>query len=172
MPKNLIEIASEIVETQVSLAPMSASDITLSLRQVFNTLRELRRVESGEIDLPKTQEAAPAQVLTPKDSIQENRVICIECGAEKRQLSKAHSMSHGMNARDYKKKYGFTMRTSMAAKALSKAKSKAAKKRGLTEKLQKYMEVRRQAKAEATAQAVTETAKANKPNRTILRKAV
>ena len=54
MPKKLIEIASEIVQTQVSLTSMTAADITSSLRQVFSTLYELQRAESGEIELPRT----------------------------------------------------------------------------------------------------------------------
>ena len=90
MPKKLIEIASEIVQAQVSRTPMKAADITSSLRQVFSTLHELQRAESGEIELPKTQEPAPAKALTPEDSIQENKVICLECGAEMRQLTHKH----------------------------------------------------------------------------------
>ena len=93
MPKKLIEIASEIVQTQVSLTPMTAADITSSLRQVFGTLHELQRAESGEIELPKTQESAPAQALTPEDSIQNDKVICLECGAEMKQLTQKHLAS-------------------------------------------------------------------------------
>ncbi len=47
MPKKLIEIASEIVQTQVSLTSMSATDIASSLRQVFSTLQELEKAEAG-----------------------------------------------------------------------------------------------------------------------------
>ncbi len=43
MPKKLIEIASEIVQTQVSLTPMPATDIASSLRQVFSTLHEMQK---------------------------------------------------------------------------------------------------------------------------------
>ncbi len=170
MPKKLIEIASEIVQTQVSLIPMTAADISLSLRQVFGTLHELQRAESGEIELPKTQESAPAQALTPENSIQEDKVICLECGAEMRQLTQKHLVAHGMDQKDYKKKYGFTMRTPLAAKSLTKARSKAAKKRGLPERLQKYIEARRQEKAKTSTQAATETNTASKPKKTRLRK--
>jgi len=148
MPKRLIEIASEIVQTQVSLAPMTAADIASSLRQVFDTLHELQRAESGEIELPKAEEPAPAKALSPGDSVQEDKVICLECGAEMRQLTIKHLVLHGMDQKDYKKKYGFTMQTPLAAKALTKARSKAAKKRGLPRKLQEYMEARKQAKAQ------------------------
>ncbi len=116
MSKKLIEIASEIVRAQGSLTHMSAPDITSSLRQVFSTLHELQRAESGEIELPETQESAPAQALKPQDSIQNDKVICLECGAEMRQLTSKHLVSHEMSAKEYKLKYGFTMGTPLAAK--------------------------------------------------------
>ncbi len=150
MSKKLIEMASEIIQTQVSLTPMTAVEIAASLRQVFSTLSELQKAASGEIELPEIQELAPpARALTPENFIQNDKVICLECGAEMKQLTKLHLVTHGMTAKEYKKKYGFTMRTPLAAKSLTKARSKAAKKRGLPEKLQKYIEEKRHGKAEA-----------------------
>jgi len=153
MPKKLIEIASDIVRTQVSLTSMSATDIASSLRQVFRTLREMQQAEAGEIELAPAAEVAgeaPTEdkpVLSPANSIRNDKVICLECGAEMRQLTSKHLVSHGMNQKEYKRKYGFTMRTPLAAKSLSKARSKAAKKRGLPEKLRASIEARRQKKA-------------------------
>ena len=173
MPKKLIEIASEIVQTQVSLTPMSATEIASSLRQVFITLNELQKAETAGINIECTQSAAEevaAAKLSPADSIQNDKVICLECGAEMKQLTLKHLVSHGMNLKEYKKKYGFTMRTPLAAKSLTKARSKAAKKRGLPEKLQKYIEARRQAKAKASTQATAKTVTVSKPKRTRLRK--
>ncbi len=176
MPKKLIEIASEIVRTQVSLTSMTAADIASSLRQVFGTLHELQKAEAGEIELAPCAEVAgeaPTEekpVLSPANSIQNDKVICLECGAEMRQLTSKHLVSHGMNQKEYRKKYGFSMRTPLSAKSLTKARSKSAKKRGLPEQLQKYVEARRQVKAEASKPAATETVTAGKPNRTKLRK--
>ena len=173
MTKKLIEIASEIVQTQVSRTPMSGADIASSLRQVFITLHEMQKAEAGgiivEFAQPAEEEVAAAK-LTPQDSIQNDKVICLECGAEMRQLTQKHLISHGMNQKEYRKKYGFTMRTPLSAKSLTKARSKAAKKRGLPEKLQKYIEARRKEKAKASKPAATETTTASKPNRTKLRK--
>jgi len=161
MAKKIIEIASEIVQTQVSLAPMSASEITSSLRQVFGTLVELQKAESGEIELTAVQEQAaaqekPAGPVTPENSIQNDKVICLECGAEMKQLTQKHLSSHGIGSKDYKKKYGFPMRTPLAAKSLTKARSKAAKKRGLPANLVKAIEARRQSKAQNPAPAPQE----------------
>ena len=79
---------------------MTATDIISSLRQVFSTLNELQRVESGEIELSKTQESPPAkeetpQTLTPKNSIQEEEIICLECGAGMRLLTQTDDRRQG-----------------------------------------------------------------------------
>ncbi len=155
MSKKLIEIASEIVQTQVSLSPMSADEIASSLRQVFGTLHQLEKAESGGIVIELTQPAAEeggATKLSPADSIQNDKIICLECYAEMRQLTSKHLVSHGLDQKQYKKKYGFSMRTPLAAKSLIKARSKAAKKRGLPEKLRQYIEARRQSKAQVAAE--------------------
>ncbi|MGC8492899.1 MAG: MucR family transcriptional regulator [Syntrophobacteraceae bacterium] len=168
MSKKLIEIASEIVQTQVSQNHMSSTEIATSLRQVFSTLHELQQAEAGEMELPNTFEPAPAKAVKPEDSIQDDKVICLECGSEMRQLTKLHLVSHGMTAKEYKKKYGFTLGTPLAAKSLTKARSKAAKKRGVPENLKKYMEARRQSKAESSGLTAAETAE--QPKRTRIRK--
>ena len=170
MSRKLIEIASEIVQTQVSQTHMTATEITASLRQVFDTLHEMQRAESGEIEMSKIQESEPEPALKPEDSIQNDKVICLECGAEMRQLTKLHLVSHGMTAKEYKKKYGFTMGTPLTARSLTKARSKAAKKRGIPENLQKYMEARRLNKAEASQAAESEAVDAEKPKQTKIRK--
>lgn len=174
MSKKLVEIASEIVQTQVSLSSMSSSEIASSLRQVFKTLQDLQKAEVGEFDIGGT-ESAPveaSQQIKPENSILDNKVICLECGAEMKQLTQKHLAVHGMTPKEYRKKYGFTMRTPLAAKSLIKARSKAAKKRGLPEKLRIFIETRRQEKAAAAAQAAEAPAPvaADKPKSTRLRK--
>jgi predicted transcriptional regulator len=176
MTKKLIGIASEIVQAQVSLTPMSATDIAASLRQVFITLHELQKAETAGIELAPAAEVAgeaPTEekpVLSPANSIQNDKVICLECGAEMRQLTSKHLVSHGMSQKEYRKKYGFSMRTPLSAKSLTKSRSKTAKKRGLPEKLQQFIEARRQKKAAGSTQGAKEAVAANKLKRTRPRK--
>ena len=173
MSKKLIEMAAEMVQTQASLTPMSVADIASSLRQVFSTLQEMQKAETAGIDIEVTQPAAEEVAetkLSPADSIQNDKVICLECGKEMRQLTTKHLVAHDMNQKEYRKKYGFSMRTPLSAKSLTKARSKAAKKRGLPENLRKAIEARRQRKAAASKPAETEKVTANKPKRTRLRK--
>jgi len=168
MPKKLIEIASEIVRTQVALTSMSATEIASSLRQVFSTLQEMQKAETGGIELAPTADIAgeaPTEekpVLSPANSIQNDKVICLECGKEMRQLSTKHLVAHGMSQKEYRKKYGFSMRTPLSAKSLTKARIKAAQKRGLPEKLQKYIEARRQSKTTVAAKSSVSAAETGK----------
>src|SRR5208283_3056045 len=143
MTKKLIEIASEIIQTQVSKTSMTATDIASSLRQVFSTLHELQKAEMAGIELaPTAAEEVATTRLTPQDSIQNDKIICLECGAEFKQLTVRHLSSHGMSQKKYRKKYGFTMKTPLVAKSLTKTRSRAMKKKGLPEKLIQYQEDR------------------------------
>ena len=79
--------------------------------------------------MDETKPEAPEEIpekIDPQSSIQENKVVCLECSAEMRQLTIKHLSSHGLNIREYKKKYGFPLKQSLSAKSLSKARSKAA----------------------------------------------
>lgn len=158
MTKKLLEIAAEIVQTQVSTRQMASDEIVLSLRQVFGALQGLQKSEmdGSLIELAKpsedsSTEGKAVEKLEPKDSIQDDKIICLECAAEMRQLTTKHLSSHGMNPREYKKKWGFPLRQSLSAKSLSKARSRAAKKRGLPENLIRFQEARKLKKAEAVS---------------------
>jgi predicted transcriptional regulator len=153
MAKKLLEIAAEIVQAQVSTTQLATDEIIISLKQVFSALQDMQKSESEgmPLDVVKiAEESLPeepvAAKMDPKGSIQEDKVICLECGAEMRQLTAKHLSSHALTIRDYKHRYGFPLRQSLSAKSLSKARSKAAKKRGLPEKLLKFQEERKRKK--------------------------
>lgn len=178
MSKRLIEIASEIVQTQVSLTPMSSCEIASSLKQVFITLQDLQKAELEGTDPVLSTETAEgaeettAPKLMPENSILNDKIICLECGAEFKQLTEKHLTIHSMTPKEYRKKYGFTSRTPLAAKSLTRARSKAAKKRGIPENLKKFLEARRQGKMEAAAstQSISSEELAKQPGQTKLRK--
>lgn len=154
MAKKLLEIAAEIVSSQVTTSSMSSEEIAASLQKVFLTLQAMQKSETDgtPLDLPvlaaATEEEGEERVA-PEDSIREDKIVCIECGLEMRQLTAKHLGSHGLTPKEYKKKYGFPMKTPLSAKSLTKARSKAAKKRGLPANLVKFQETRKQQKAES-----------------------
>jgi predicted transcriptional regulator len=170
MYRRLYEIAADIVEAQASFAQMSPESLEQALSTVFVTLQRMKMAEDGGflLDTAKPSEQllkeAPERI-DPKGSIQEDKVICLECGAEMRQLTGRHLSSHGLSSREYKTKYGFPQSQSLSAKAISRARSKAAKKRGLPEKLLQLQKQRKQQKLDAamTESTATSSAPPEKP---------
>jgi predicted transcriptional regulator len=135
MPKSLVEMASEIVAAQASHIPMSPEDISEGVRKVFEVLQSLQALEAG---MTGGLDFESAQVMKPQDSIQRNRVICLECNKEFKLLSNRHLALHGLTSRDYKLKYGLPLRQPLSAKSLTQARRKIAKEKGLGAKLVAY----------------------------------
>jgi len=132
MSKSLVEMASEIVAAQARQGPMSPEEISAGVKKVFAMLQQLQVLEAG---MPVTSEGEGSSKFTPQDSIQRNRVICLECQKEFKLLSNRHLALHGMNSREYKLKYGLPLRQALSAKSLTLARRKIAKEKGLGEKL-------------------------------------
>jgi predicted transcriptional regulator len=153
--KKLLDIAAEIVQAQASVAQMSAEQIEQSLIKTFSTLQRMRLAEDNGLLLDGVAsgampvvESGPAPVQ-PRESIQDDRIVCLECGTQMRQLTSKHLGEHNLTPQEYKKKWGFSMKQPLSAKSLTKARSKAAKKRGLPPNLVKFLEEKKQKKVEA-----------------------
>lgn len=132
MAKSLVEMASEIVAAQARHALMSPEEISEGVKRVFVILQQLQALEAG---MAGTHDGDALGKVTPQDSIQRNRVICLECHKEFKLLSNRHLALHGMNSREYKLKYGLPQRQALSAKSLTLARRKIAKEKRLGEKL-------------------------------------
>lgn len=164
MSKSLMEMAAEIVQAQVSRTSMSSEEIVSSLRNVFDALATMKKAETGDGDLDwsgtdeqMTQGATAPATTDPKDSIRDDAVVCLECGAELKQVTAKHLQTHGLSPREYKKKWGFRLNQSLVARSISRARSKAAKKRGLPKKLKEYLEARKKMKSSTETEPLAAT---------------
>ncbi len=132
MAKTLTELAAEIAVAQASHSTMSPEETSELLKKTFSCLQEIKSVEDGTVEAEEAQEA-----MDPKKSIQRNKVICLECGKEFRQLTNRHLKEHDITTKEYRKKYGFGARQPLSAKTLTAARRKSAKERDLGELLKK-----------------------------------
>ena len=151
MSKKLVELAADIIQAQATHTRMSADEISEALLKTFETLRKIKNAEETNQEVASTKEvttdteskAAQQEEeetqkkipIDPKDSIQRTKVICLECGAEFKQLSANHLKSHGLTLREYKKKYGFPLSQPLSAKNLTAKRKRIGKKRGLPPQL-------------------------------------
>ena len=154
MGKTLVEMAADIIQSQCSSTGMTTEEIAVSLQNIFKTLQDLQSVESqtspegtSETSLPSRSGAS----LSPEKSLQKNKIICLECGQEFKMLSPKHLKSHGLTSREYRVKYGFSLRQPLCAKSLSDKRKKAGKARGLPENLRKAIAQRKKRKTKASA---------------------
>jgi predicted transcriptional regulator len=146
MAKTLVEMAAEIIQAQGSAKDMSIDEMQSALQKTFETLQGLQKLESGEeVEEPSS---AAAQI-TPQKSILKNKIICLECGEEFKMLSPKHLRSHGLTGREYRVKYGFSLRQPLCAKALSEKRKKSGKERGIPEALKKAIAERKKTSAAA-----------------------
>ena len=143
MSKSLVEMTAEIVQSQISSKEMSNDEIKSALHDTFQTLQNLHDAEASGLPL---DQAAAKPAMAPEKSIQRNKVICLECGQGFKMLSPKHLRSHDLTPKEYRKKYGFSMRQPLCAKSLSERRSKSGKKRGLPENLRKAIAARTKGK--------------------------
>jgi predicted transcriptional regulator len=133
MAKTLTEMAADIVAAQAGVTRMSAEELSDALAKAYGSLKRIKDAEEGKAaGIPA---AAAVVAIEPKASIQRNKIICMECGKEFKQLSKSHLKSHGLTPRDYKRKHNLKASQALTAKSLSAKRRKTAKERGLGEKL-------------------------------------
>jgi predicted transcriptional regulator len=151
--KKLLDIAAEIVQAQASVGLMSAEQIEHSLVKTFSTLQRIQQAEEKGmlLECALAGQTSSPQVGEALQSIQDDKIVCLECGTQMRQLTTKHLGTHNLTPREYKRKWGFSMKQPLSARSLTKARNKAAKKRGLPEKLVKFLEERKQKKLETPA---------------------
>ncbi len=72
---------------------------------------------------------------TPLRSIKKNEVVCLECGATFKMLTKTHLLTHNLTPAEYKEKWRLGARQALSSKTLSESRRKTAEKLGLGDKL-------------------------------------
>ncbi len=143
MSKSLVEMAAAIVQAQSSSKGMSIEEVTTALQSTFKALQDLQTSEAQSAEGAGGDGASGAPAISPEKSVQKNKIICLECGQEFRMLSPKHLKSHGLTGREYRAKYGFSLRQPLCAKSLSDRRKKAGKARGLPENLKKAIASRK-----------------------------
>ena len=136
MEKTLIEMSAQIIAAQVSQKSMNPDEIADSLRKVFQALRDIQQAV-GDSSSEDNGASDNLEYLrqNPLESIQRNTVICLESGKRYQLLSNRHLALYGMTPREYKKKWGIPLTTSLSARTLTNRRRKLAKQLGMGKQL-------------------------------------
>ena len=144
MTKTLVEMAAEIVQAQGNSKTMTIEELQDALKETFSTLQNLHAMETGE-EIADTDDKKPA--IAPEKSILKNKIICLECGEAFKTLSFKHLLSHELTRREYRIKYGFSLRQPLCAKSITEKRKKSGKERGIPDALKKSIAARKKTTA-------------------------
>ena len=103
--------AMSITSAQAGVRPMTAQEIVAYAREVAEGIRQLQ----GGTTVGATEPA-----VKPKDAVRETSVVCLECGAKFKMLTKRHLAQHGLTPEEYKAKWGLKKGSSLACKAIQR----------------------------------------------------
>jgi len=150
MAKSLTQMAADIVAAQASHVSMSADEMDAALKKVFEALKQIKVIEETPAGEAVDDELARLRA-NPIKSIQRTYVINLEDGSKYKQITAKTLAKFGLTAREYRKKWGFSARQPLSAKALSAKRRKVAKDLGLADKLAAARMARSKAAAEKKA---------------------
>jgi predicted transcriptional regulator len=164
-------MAANIVAAQASHVSMSADEMDAALKKVFEALNQIKVIEETPAGEAVDDELARLRA-NPMKSIQRTYVINLEDGSKYKQITAKTLAKFGLTAREYRKKWGFSARQPLSAKALSAKRRKVAKDLGLADKLAAARMARSKAAAEKKAAPAKKkkAAPAKKKKRTVAKK--
>jgi len=106
--------AMAITSAQAGVRAMTAQEVVAYAQEVAAGIRQLQ----GGVAGASAGAAEPA--CNPKDAVRETSVICLECGAKFKMLTKRHLEQHGLTPEEYKAKWGLKKGASLACRSLQR----------------------------------------------------
>lgn len=118
--KRDLKKALDIVERQAKAQDLSMADIKDRVLWYYG------RIINEARDQPIPHHKPP---VDPQKSIQQNLVICLECGKSFQIITPQHMAKHGLTHQEYKEKWGIDVNKPLLSRRLSKRRGMKAKSR-------------------------------------------
>ena len=127
--------ALDIVKAQASVRIMAEDEIISMVRRLSSDIKNVAEGESC------VEELVSADVQSdPRKSIKEKSITCLECGKTFKILTRKHLASHGLDAVEYREKWGLKKDPPLVCKGLQRERRKKMKDMKLWEKRRKVEE--------------------------------
>ena len=124
MAQTLLEMAKDLTRILVETGNLSAEDMQDVLHETHATLTALKGQE--EMNAAVAVAVAKSSPLEWRKSIRKHAIICLECEQAFRQLSRRHLMTHGLDPRSYRMKYGIPRSQPLTARATTERRRQVA----------------------------------------------
>lgn len=152
----LLETAAALVQAQIEAGMIFPEGVNQALVQTFEILEALKAQEEGghAIPLPTVED----QSTEWRKSITKSSITCLECGMVGKQLTVRHLLTHGLDSRLYRTKYGIPPDQPLAARDTTRRRQEIVQAIKPWEKTPTYQSGReRRSAAVAALPEVTET---------------
>ncbi|MEX0921493.1 MAG: MucR family transcriptional regulator [Rhodovibrionaceae bacterium] len=123
-PSELLSLTSNIVAAHVANNSVPVADLSILIRDVYNTLANV----GGSA--PKIEER-PTPAVPIKKSIAPDHIICLEDGKKLKMLKRHLKTAYNMTPEEYREKWGLPADYPMVAPNYAKQRSRLAKQIGL-----------------------------------------
>lgn len=109
---------------------MNEEEILSMVRTLADSIRGMSEGEAAESVRAEGD-------MDPKKSIREKSITCLECGKAFKIITRKHLAVHGLDAAEYREKWGMKKNTPLVCKALQRERRKKMKSMELWEKRRK-----------------------------------
>jgi predicted transcriptional regulator len=139
MATELLKMTAQIVTSHASINELSSQDLINEIRIVYNTLAVLAGEKGVTSELEILSEATkettgPKPAVPIEESIQDDFIVCLECGKRFRTLKAHLRRAHEMTPAIYFERFGLDQKKySLVSRNYSEQRRQLAKEKGLGE---------------------------------------
>jgi predicted transcriptional regulator len=139
MATELLKMTIQIVTSHASINELTSQELINEIKIVYNTLAVLagEKGASAELDvLPEAtkETAGPKPAVPVEESVQDDYIVCLECGKRFRTLKAHLRRAHGITPAVYSERFGLDMKKySLVSRNYSEQRRQLAKEKGLGE---------------------------------------
>ncbi len=139
MATELLKMTAQIVTSHASLNEMSSQELIKTITSVYNTLAALAGekaavTEVSAISGEQPETTAPKPAVPIEESIQDEYIVCLECGQKFRTLKAHLRRAHNLTPATYCERFGLDPKKyHLVSRNYSEQRRQLAKAKGLGE---------------------------------------
>lgn len=139
MATELLKMTAQIVTSHASMNEMSSQELINEITSVYNTLAALAGEKAVAVEMAETPEAGPEEAqpkpaVPVEESIQDEYIVCLECGQRFRTLKAHLRRAHNLTPANYYERFGLDPKKyHLVSRNYSEQRRQLAKAKGLGE---------------------------------------
>lgn len=139
MADELLKMTAQIITSHASINELTSQELINEIKEVYNTLAVLSgdkglSAEFEIIDETPKESSGPKPAVPVDESIQDDHIVCLECGKKFKTLKAHLRRAHQMTPADYCERFNLDIKKySLVSRNYSEQRRKLAKEKGLGE---------------------------------------